>query len=201
MTLYHMRVIERLWGSRKFSSFILSILLYTATLPPMILALLLRPLSFNHLNYLPAGPTAIIFALLAQYHAVIPHVYKYRVATSSSQSTRGIPEFIFSDKSMTYLLAAQLALSQFPGSILPAAVGWVLGYAWRSELLPGAARWRIPGWFGSGKSDAERYEALRRRLEGESTAAASGVEGQEAERGRQRRPLSTQILDHFRGRF
>jgi hypothetical protein len=201
MTLYHMRVIERLWGSRKFSSFILSILLYTAILPPMILALLLRPLSFNHLNYLPAGPTAIIFALLAQYHAVIPHVYKYRVATSSSPSTRGIPELIFSDKSMTYLLAAQLALSQFPGSILPAAVGWVLGHAWRSELLPGAARWRIPGWFGNGKSDAERYEALRRRLEGESTAAASGVEGQEAERGRQRRPLGTQILDHFRGRF
>lgn len=201
MTFYHMRVIERLWGSRKFSSFILSILPYTAILPPLILSLLLRPLSFNQLNYLPAGPTAVVFALLAQYHAVIPHVYKYRIATSSSTSTRGIPELTFSDKSTTYLLAAQLALSQFPGSLTPAAVGWVVGYAWRSEILPGATRWRIPGWLGSGKSDAERYETLRRRLEGESSAAASGVEGQEAERGRQRRPIGTQILDHFRGGF
>jgi hypothetical protein len=166
----------------------------------MILSLILRPLSLNHLNYLPAGPTAVVFALLAQYHAVIPHVYKYCIATSSSASSRGIPDIILSDKSMIYLLAAQLALSQFPGSLIPAAVGWVIGYAWRSEILPGAARWRIPGWLSSGKSDTERYEALRRRLEGESSAAASGVQGQEAET-RQRRPLGAQLLDHFRGRF
>ncbi|KAI9880551.1 MAG: hypothetical protein M1830_002250 [Pleopsidium flavum] len=215
MSLYHLRIIERLWGSRKFASFLLSTLPYTTLLPPLLLALLLRPLTFNHINYLPAGPVAIIFSLLAQYHAVIPHVYKYRIATSTSTSTSTSPSstsqqppagILFSDKSLTYLLATQLALSQFPGSTLSAAVGWFVGYAWRSEILPGAARWRVPGWMVGGKErgvEGRRYEGLRRRLEGEATAAASGVEGQVVggEGGRQRRTLGTQILDQFRGAF
>jgi len=104
---------------------------------------------------------------------------------------------------MTYLLAAQLALSQFPGSTIAAAVGWVVGYAWRSEILPGASRWRIPRWLGKESGEGHRYEGLRRRLEGESTAAAaSGVDGaQGGGGGRQRRTLGTQILDQFRGAF
>jgi len=157
----------------------------------------------NHINYLPAGPTPIIFALLAQYHAVIPHVYKYRIATSTSTPSSPAQGLLFSDKSMTYLFAAQLALSQFPGSTISAAVGWVVGYAWRSEILPGAARWRIPRWWGKERGEGQRYEGLRRRLEGESTAAAaSGVDGARGGgAGRQRRTLGTQILDQFRGAF
>ena len=52
----------------------------------------------------------------------------------------------------------------------------------------------------------QRYEGLRRRLEGEATAAGagggvgSGVEGG-VDGGRRRRTLGTQILDQFRGRF
>ncbi|KAI9711129.1 MAG: hypothetical protein M1812_007233 [Candelaria pacifica] len=203
MTAYHLRIIERLWGTHKFTSFIFSTLPYTTLLPPLTLALILRPLSLNTLNYLPAGPTPILFALLAQYHAVIPHVYKYRLATSSS-TTSPPSGLIFSDKSMTYLLAAQLALSQVPGSLISASVGWCIGYAWRNDILPGAARWRIPSWVLRDKSGGEGYESLRRRLEGESSVAvgaASGVEGRDGERGRQRRTLGTQILDQFRGAF
>ncbi|ODH13614.1 hypothetical protein ACO22_07079 [Paracoccidioides brasiliensis] len=166
MLLYHLRVIERLWGSRKFGSFLLTTLPYTTLLPPLLLALLLRPLSLNTLNYLPAGPTAILFALLAQFYAAIPHAYKYRISTStsippypntsSSSSTTSqpststtsttTPTVTLSDKSTTYLLASQLALSQFPHTLLAAATGWVVGYAWRSEILPGrVAAWRVPG--------------------------------------------------------
>ncbi len=86
-----------------------------------------------------------------------------------------------------------------------------MGYAWRSEILPGAARWRVPGWVAGKQQryEGRRYEGLRRRLEGEATAAASGVEGQGqgqgqgqgGEGGRQRRTLGTQILDQFRGAF
>ncbi len=116
---------------------------------------------------------------------------------------------LLSDKSATYLLATQLALSQFPGSAVAAAVGWLVGYAWRSEILPGAARWRVPTWFaGKEVGEGHRYEGLRRRLEGESTvaAAASGVDGRlggnaGGEGRRQRRTLGTQILDQFRGAF
>ncbi|MCJ1367852.1 hypothetical protein MMC16_006988 [Acarospora aff. strigata] len=216
MTLYHLRIIERLWGSRKFASFLLLTLPYTTLLPPLLLALILRPLSLNTINYLPAGPTALLFALLAQYHAVIPHVYKYRIATStssSSSSTSTSPSsssgILFTDKSTTYLLATQLALSQFPGSVIPAAVGWFVGYAWRNEVLPGTTRWRVPRWWGDKERagmGGQRYEGLRRRLEGEATAAGagggvgSGVEGG-VDGGRRRRTLGTQILDQFRGRF
>ncbi|KAI9806151.1 MAG: hypothetical protein M1833_004558 [Piccolia ochrophora] len=199
ITLYHLRIIERLWGTRKFLSFILTTLPYTLFLPPFLLALVLRPLSFNYLNHLPAGPTPLVFALLAQYHATIPHVYKYRVLTSSSDTAHALT---FSDKSTTYLLAAQLALAQLPGSALGAAVGWIVGYAWRTEILPGAvgARWRVPGWIVREPGAGVGYDGLRRRLEGEGEVVrASGVEGREE--GRARRPLGSQMLDQFRGAF
>lgn len=169
------------------------------------MAAILRPLTFGRWNHLPAGPTPIIFALLAQYHAVIPHIYKYRIVTSSNgfydddDTPSGI---LFTDKSIAYLFATQLALSQLPGGLLGAAVGWMIGYAWRRELLPGAARWRAPGWMVREKGESERFEGMRRRLEGESAIAAdrgraSGVDGM-PDRG-QRRTLGTEILDQLRG--
>lgn len=99
-----MRLVERLWGSRKFLGFVLSTLPYTALIPVLLLSLVIRPLSSmtssstssssgggggDHVgaSYLPAGPTGIIFALLAQFHSAIPHTYKYTVSTSTSTST------------------------------------------------------------------------------------------------------------------
>ncbi|KAI9046743.1 hypothetical protein LZ554_009481 [Drepanopeziza brunnea f. sp. 'monogermtubi'] len=153
MTMYHMRVVERLWGSRKYASFIALSFLFTTVLAPLLLALFLRPISLNTFNYLPAGPTPTIFSLLAQYHAVIPYVYKYRIAASPflsppNPSPGSFTGLTFSDKSYVYLPAIQLALSQFPGSLLCATVGWVVGYMWRNEVLPGSfTRWRVPGYF------------------------------------------------------
>jgi hypothetical protein len=173
----------------------------------MLLAFVLRPLSFNRLNYLPAGLTSIIFAILAQYHAAIPHVYKYRLATSPSPPSN-VPfvGLTFSDKSYTYLLAAQLSLSQFPGSLLAAIVGWATGYMWRNDVLPGAITgWRIPGWLIGIETQkrGEGFESLRRRLEGENANAttATGVDGQLGPEGGRRRTLGRQLLDQFRGAF
>ncbi|KAM5442073.1 hypothetical protein MferCBS31731_002902 [Microsporum ferrugineum] len=246
VVIYSLRVIERLWGSRKFASFILSTLPFTTLLPPLVLTLVVRPLSLNTLNHLPAGPTAIIFAILAQYHATIPTTYKYRILTSSSATSASSlgSSITFSDKSTIYFLALQLSLSQLPHTILPAFIGWVVGYAWRAELLPSKiSSWRIPGRLyggsperqrrrgvptrsgdasssglvGAGSRDPEQLEGLRRRLEGESRAAAVAVANTDTEGGRrssssaggragvqeedQRRPLAGQILDRFRGTF
>jgi hypothetical protein len=187
--------------TRSTQSFIIATLPYTALAPPLLLAFFIRPLSFNNINYLPAGPTALIFAILAQFHSQIPHTYKYRISTSWSTPAPGTPPdgIVFSDKSYTYLLAAQLALSHVPGSLISAGVGWVVGYAWRNEILPGANRWRVPGWVGREKKEGAQYEGLRRRLEGEAEATASGAEGSTARGdGAQRRPLGSQILDQFR---
>lgn len=219
MTLYHLRVIERLWGSRKFAvsvnifptsmpyawsacantrcqSFLVTTLPPTLFIPPLILAAL-RPLTLSTLNILPAGPTPLIFALLAQYYAAIPTVYKYRLLISSS-STDAIT---FSDKSMVYLLAAQLALSSLPGSLIAAGTGWLVGMAWRRDLGPEAwTSWRVPKWLaGGGGAKGEDFENLRRRLEGESRGSATSTDG--AEGDARRRGSERGILDQFRRTF
>jgi len=219
--VYHLRVVERIWGSRKFATFILTAFFYTTVLTPILLALIIRPLSFNKLNYLPSGPTATIFAVLAQYHAAVPHTFRYQMSTTNdNKPSLTLP---LSDKSTTYLIAAQLALSQFPTTLLPAAIGWAVGTAWRADFLPssspsprrgagGRGGWRIPAWLvgeketrrheSGSREDGERYEELRRRLEGESrAAAAAATSSSTASDGtyeqRQRRPL----IERFRGVF
>lgn len=164
---------------------------YTTIIAPLILSLVLRPLSFNNLNYLPSGPTAIIFAVLAQYHASVPHTFKYRISTSvgstgrrnanaannnnnQAQNDKPSLTILLSDKSTTYLVAAQLALSQFPASLLPAITGWAVGVAWRADLLPasrGIARgWRVPAWIVGEKEPARRSSPAS----ASATAAAAG---------------------------
>ncbi|KAK0103194.1 hypothetical protein ONS95_014990 [Cadophora gregata] len=210
MTVYNMRVIERVWGSRKFASFLAISYLLTTLLPPLLLTLLIRPLSLHTINYLPAGPTPLIFTLLAQYHAIIPHVYKYRLAASPYNPTTSEPfvGLTFSDKSYVYLPAVQLSLSQFPGSFLCATVGWVVGYSWRNEVLPGRlTRWRVPAWVVGEvvRKRGEDFEGLRRRLEGEGTsgeqAAVTGSDGRLGGEVGRRRPLARQLVDQFRGAF
>ncbi|KAI1328057.1 hypothetical protein F5Y16DRAFT_164676 [Xylariaceae sp. FL0255] len=207
MTLYNMSIVERLWGSRKYATFVLITYILTSLLPPAIVAFVLRPITFGVFNYLPAGPTPIIFAILAQYHAMIPHVYKYRVATSMSQSPNDqFQGLTFSDKSYRYLLALQLALFQWPGSLVGASIGWVVGYAWRMEVLPRSLmRWRIPGWIVGIRTPrrSQEFEGLRRRLEDENapTAASSGVQGQSGGESGRRRTMGQQVIDQFQGTY
>lgn len=178
----------------------------------------MRPLTFGKINYLPSGPTGTVFALLAQYHASIPSTYRYTISTSSSSPSPSTPtastpttttpasqpsdatespqktlSISLTDKSTTYLIAAQLALSQFPYMLLPSALGWIVGVAWRADVLPcvagsGSSGWRVPAWAvgeegatfsarsggGNGGGQEARFEGLRRRLESEAAAAASG---------------------------
>jgi hypothetical protein len=197
-------------SNNSVQSFILVILPYTLLLPPLILLLILRPLSFGHVNYLPAGPTPLLFALLAQFHSAVPITYRYRVGVTSSpqpvaNTTSQLNALLnstvtLSSKTMSYFIPIQLALSQFPSSLLPAAVGWAVGYAYRNEAIPGAA-WRIPAWVVGQKSKGPNMETLRRRLEGEETDAAHATaadlarDGEEGIRGRFTRLFGEQFLD------
>ncbi|KAF2009212.1 hypothetical protein BU24DRAFT_401916 [Aaosphaeria arxii CBS 175.79] len=245
---YQLRVIERLWGSRKFASFLISTLPYTTLLPPLILTLVLRPLTFGRINHLPAGPTPIIFALLANYYAAIPYTYRYRISPySSSPSPSSAPSnagqsgpttaaagasassiwqrsITLTSKSTSYLAPLQLALSQFPGSLLAAAVGWAIGTAYRRDVLPYATTaWRVPGWI-VGEERKRGFEGLRARLdaererEGGASGLASGIlagetgeageAGEARRRGagaggqqqQQRRTLGEMVAEQFRGR-
>ncbi|KAJ2902009.1 uncharacterized protein MKZ38_001102 [Zalerion maritima] len=84
MTLYYLRVVERMWGSRKFASFLIISYILSSLLIPLVQVLFLAPLSRGYLTYIPSGPTPIIFSILAQYHAMVPHLYSYRVVLPPS---------------------------------------------------------------------------------------------------------------------
>ena len=86
---------------------------------------------------------------------------------------------------MSYLLPAQLAFSQLPGSLVPAVVGWSVGYAWRMGLLPvlGGREWRVPGWVVGEKVErggtsveggGGAAEGLRRRMQEQGIDGAAG---------------------------
>lgn len=216
LLLYQFRVLERLWGSRKFTSFLGVSALWTGLLTPVLLSTVVRLLSWGRWNYLPAGLTGLVFAALAVWGEEVPRLYRYKIVTGTAIPSSGssdMPGVVLSDKTTTYVMAAQLALSHFPYSLLPAAVGWAVGQAWVGDLLPGRmSAWRVPRWvlgeFGAkSAADRERYEGLRRRLEEEGGRndgmRASGVEGViEAVDGEaRRRPLMRQVADYFRGAF
>lgn len=175
-------------------------------IPPFILTVLLRPLSFGAIDFLPSGPTPIIFAILAQYHALVPHTYKYKVALSTRAPSDDASALTFSDKSSRYLIALQLALFQWPGSLLGASVGWVVGTLWRNEMLPGAlTKWRVPGWVVGVRTQKRsgEFEGLQRRLEGEgsSTGVTSGAQVAVEGDPNRRRTMGQQLLDEVRGAF
>jgi membrane associated rhomboid family serine protease len=171
--LYHFRVLERLWGSRKYASFVLVSWTCLTVLTPLA-ALSLKTVTLGWFNYVPAGAVGIVFAGLAAWTETVPKLYRYKVLTDTSAavedpSAKGV---VFSDKSTAYLLAAQLALSQFPYQILPALLGWVVGSAYMGELLPaGLGQYRVPAWVVGESRAKERgqFEGLRRRLEEEGS--------------------------------
>lgn len=187
-------------------SFLVATLPYTTLLPPLLLTFVLRPLSLGHINYLPSGPTSILFALLANYYAAIPYTYRYRVSPSSQPRpaspaqhatsiwTRSIT---ITSKATSYLAPLQLALSQLPGSAVAAAVGWAVGTAYRRELLPGAHGWRVPGWMVGQEGEQGGFEGLRQRLESEGVS--SGVLAGEAGAQVRRRTLGEMMGEQFRG--
>lgn len=143
-------------------------------------------------------------------------MYKYRVSSPfhnqnhnrGQNQNRGQEQREYgldlTSKSTTYILPLQLALAQLPGSAIAAGVGWLVGFAYRREILPGAARWRVPVWVVGGTEQKERYDNLRRRMEGEA-GRATGVEGANGanggDQGVRRRGMVGGLVDQFRGAF
>lgn len=74
----------------------------------------------------PAGPWGPLFALLFQYHRVIPHMWSMR-----------IEQLELSDKAIeVYSLAALLAVSQGTSSVFVAVLGMMVSAAYRSKSGP-----------------------------------------------------------------
>jgi len=110
----------------------------------LALGLVLRPLSSYRLNYLPPGPTPILFSLLPLYVHLIPPSYTLLLGASTPNPTSP-NSLALTDKWGLYILYAQLALSQFPGSLICALTGYLTGLMWEFSLVPSALKhFRLP---------------------------------------------------------
>ncbi|KAF8507354.1 hypothetical protein JB92DRAFT_2735641 [Gautieria morchelliformis] len=94
LILYNSAVnVERQFGSVKFASFITVLALVSSMLSFMML------LAFHRLdiNYLPAGPTSILFSILYQFYRLVPSAYTFQIFSLK-----------VSNKSFLYILALQV---------------------------------------------------------------------------------------------
>ncbi|KAK9350043.1 hypothetical protein V1523DRAFT_356089 [Lipomyces doorenjongii] len=230
LLVYNLRVIERMLGSRKYASMMILSYAFTFLLAPCILIFLKIVPSYSA-NYLPPGPTPIIFAALALYHDMIPSVYKFRISSgppstesaesqsssSSEPSSSTSHTITLSDKIFVYILSVQVALAQMPGSLICAFTGWLVGVLWTREVLPGR-NWRIPEWwwertrtqgmaslsaFGTGQVTG--MGGANTETAGAATGGGGGGEGGQTAptdtAATQGRGFGSQILDTFRGNF
>ena len=131
-------------------------------------------------TYIPAGPTPLLFSILAQYHATVPYLYRFKVgALSGGEEGSDAGTIVLTSKSTSYILPLQLALSQFPYALAPALVGWIVGYGYRWELLPGNV-WRVPGWVvGQSKRSGLSGTGSVRVLD-DASASSSGTDAGQA---------------------
>lgn len=212
--IYNLRVLERLFGTRKYVSAVVVLGFWQAVVA-VLLTSVLQIFTLGAWGYLPGGVTGVVLGLLAMYKEAVPSCWRWRVRLTGGEETGngGGKRLVFSDKSTVYLIAVQLACCQFPWGLPVAAVGWVLGLLWRTEVLPGSG-WRVPAWvvgeseFGVGGMGRKReFEGLRRRLEDESRAererdmgVATSVDDlrDQQDTGR-RRGVLRQVGDFFRG--
>ncbi|KAG0307536.1 hypothetical protein BGZ98_000063 [Dissophora globulifera] len=128
LIIYHLRIIERLFGPAKYVSF----LFVSAILCTFLNIAVLVTGNALGLNTLPSGPYGVIFAAVYQFYTLIPVMYEFKIF--------GVA---FSDKVFMYVIAAQLMLSHMPGSIALAVCGLLSGAIYRSDFA-GTRRWRFP---------------------------------------------------------
>jgi len=113
-------VIERLFGTLKFASFIA----VSALLSTILEALTLFVGSGLGLTGLPAGPYGVVFAVVYQYYRIIPATYRFKVAG-----------FSISNKAFTYFLAVQLMACQTPHSVISSICGILAGALYRADVF------------------------------------------------------------------
>ncbi|CAO3646789.1 unnamed protein product [Cunninghamella blakesleeana] len=128
MIIYAMRIIERYFGSSKYAAFIFVIINLSTLLE---IGALVTGIKFG-LRYIPGGPYALIFAMLYQYHRLVPVLYRFRIF--------GVT---FDNKSFLYLLSLQIFISQGINTIIPCVCGLLSGALYRSDI-GNIKQWRFP---------------------------------------------------------
>jgi membrane associated rhomboid family serine protease len=133
LLLYWFRFFERQLGSSKFAAYV-TFSVFLAIVSRLSLAALPRNVIVGVSGF-SAGPAFIALGLVPLYALKVPTL---------------IPEYFrlcglrFSDKSLTYLLVAQLVFSDGSRSILPASVSLLGGILYANDVLGLQSRLRFP---------------------------------------------------------
>ncbi|KAI9362475.1 hypothetical protein DFJ73DRAFT_812526 [Zopfochytrium polystomum] len=127
LLLYHFRLLERQWGSRKYAAFALvtSAVATGFAIPALWLG------KGIGVSRIAAGPYGLVFAALWQYHRDVPVTVRVRILG-----------FGLSDKVFLYILSAQLLWSSFTASLTAGLCGALAGFAYRAS--PSLRSWRFP---------------------------------------------------------
>ncbi|GAA6064239.1 hypothetical protein JCM10212_006368 [Sporobolomyces blumeae] len=129
---YSAAELERIWGSRKFASFLVVMAGVTTVVELVALVLFAR----SGLDTLPAGPFALTFAVVYQSYRTVPVTYTFELFH---------PILTLSNRYAFYAFCLLLATSQPPRSLILAVAGIVASTLYTSNALPLRVRqWRIP---------------------------------------------------------
>lgn len=127
LLIYQFRILERLYGTFRFVSFLTLIHALSTT----ALSILIFSGKVRYQDVAP-GPFPIVFGLLAAYGRSVPAVYKLSLSRKLELSNHAI----------VILLALQLAFLKWTRSLLPSAVGLSAGLLVQS--VGALSRWRYP---------------------------------------------------------
>ncbi|CAG8558605.1 6652_t:CDS:2 [Paraglomus brasilianum] len=126
--LYHLRLIERQFGSAKYAAFLFASTALS-TLFELGVSLLGRSFGFT---YASTSPYALIFAGLYQYQQIIPDEHNSQ-SYGLSLNNKFIPN----------TAGLLLLLSKYPHSTISGICGLTAGAIYRSDMLK-LSRWRSP---------------------------------------------------------
>ncbi|BGP05321.1 hypothetical protein JCM10049v2_001126 [Rhodotorula toruloides] len=124
--------VERLFGTRKFASFLV-VTTALSTAATAVTLLLGARLTRGQFNFFPSGPFAATAAILYQSHRLVPPLYHFRLFH---------PLLTFSNRFAIYLLAALLFTSNLPSSAILCLIGITSSLAYTSDFLS-MRRYRI----------------------------------------------------------
>ncbi|BGP00890.1 hypothetical protein JCM10021v2_004578 [Rhodotorula toruloides] len=124
--------VERLFGTRKFASFVVITTAFS-TVATAVTLLLGARLTRGQFNSVPSGPFAAIAAILYQSRRLVPPLYHFRLFH---------PLLTFSNRFAVYLLAVLLFTSNLPSSAILCVIGTASSIAYTSDFLS-MRRYRI----------------------------------------------------------
>ncbi|CAO3662286.1 unnamed protein product [Rhizopus stolonifer] len=128
LLLYMLRVIERHYGTAKYAAF-LFVTFIISTLLELSTLIVGKGIGLESIQ---GGPYALISSSLYQYYRIIPVTYRFRIFG-----------FVMTDKLFMYVMASQLAFSNWIQTLVPMLCGLLAGMLYRTDV-GNIKQWRFP---------------------------------------------------------